>query len=350
MPGDDELALMVYQALRAHGSFPSEAELGRAAGVGAEEARRGRLRLEDLGLLQQGDGLLEPVDPETALLRTMTAYQTSAAQQASTAAALQQLTESLMSVYRPAVAAEAAQVEVAYLTDRRHKDRTMTELAGTSRHRVDSMHPGPMPSPVVLEDSLRRDAQMREKRVRLRSIYPLSLLQSPRHVGYLQRLSDLGAEVRLLDHAPCDLVIHDGAAACVPSDPGSPGGPMLLVRGLGPDPRAGRLLRGPVAARGPVRAGARAGRRLGGRAADRPGADGGPAAGRRAQRRPDRPQDGRAPAYGAARGGQADGAPARLQPLRGGPEARAGPGVRGGVARPGIARRGDERQTVTHEQ
>jgi DNA-binding CsgD family transcriptional regulator len=231
MPGDDELALTVYQALRAHGSFASEAELGRAAGVGAEEARRGRLRLEDLGLLQQGDGLLEPVDPETALLRTMTAYQTSAAQQASTAAALQQLTESLMSVYRPAVAAEAAQVEVAYLTDRRHKDRTMTELAGTSRHRVDSMHPGPMPSPPVLEDSLRRDAQMRERRVRLRSIYPLSLLQSPRHVGYLERLSDLGAEVRLLDHAPCDLVIHDGEAACVPSDPGSPGGPMLLVRG-----------------------------------------------------------------------------------------------------------------------
>jgi DNA-binding CsgD family transcriptional regulator len=231
MPGDDELALAIYQTLRAHGGFPSEAELARAAGVDEKQTQRGRRRLEELGLLHLGDGLLEPVEPETALLRTMSAYQASAAQQASAAAALQQLTDALMSVYRPAVAGEASLVEVEYITGSRRKNRTLGELAATTRQGVDSMHPGPMPPSHVLEASLERDADMRSRGVRLRSIYPQTLLQTPKYVRYLQRLSGTGAEVRLLDHAPCDVLIHDDSAACLPGAPGGPEGPMLLVRG-----------------------------------------------------------------------------------------------------------------------
>ncbi|MEE4545808.1 helix-turn-helix transcriptional regulator [Streptomyces sp. V4-01] len=231
MPGDDELALAIYQALRAHGGFASEAELGRAAGVDGEQVRRGRRRLEELGLLQHGDGLLEPVEPETALLRTMTAYQASAAQQASAAASLQQLTDALMSVYRPAVAGDTSQVEVEFITGSRRKGRTLSELDATCRHGVDSMHPGPMPHASVLEASLERDEVTKARGIRLRSIYPLALLQNPRYVRYLQRLSDVGAEVRLLDHAPCDILIHDQSTACLPAAPGTLGGPMLLVRG-----------------------------------------------------------------------------------------------------------------------
>lgn len=232
MPSDDELALAIYQALRAHGGFSSDAEMSSVTGVDAERARRARLRLEELGLLQEGNGLIEPVEPETALLRTMSAYQASAAQQATAAAALQQLTDALMSVYRPAVSSEASPVEVEYITGSRRKNRAVSNLSAASRHTVDSMHPGPMPPSQVLETSLERDAEMKSRGLRLRSIYPQTLLQAPRYVRYLQRLTEIGVEVRLLDHAPCDVLIHDNAIACLPGAPGGPTGPMLVVRGV----------------------------------------------------------------------------------------------------------------------
>jgi DNA-binding CsgD family transcriptional regulator len=161
----------------------------------------------------------------------MTAYQASAARQASAAVALQQLTDTLMSVYRPAVAGQASQVAVEYITGSRQKGRTLSELDATCRSGVDSMHPGPMPPAEVLEASLERDAVAKARGIRLRSIYPLALLKNPRYVRYLQRLSDVGAEVRLLDHAPCDMLVHDDTAACLPSAPGTVDGPMLVVRG-----------------------------------------------------------------------------------------------------------------------
>ena len=231
MPGDEDLALTIYQALRAGGGFSTEEALCKAAGVDAEQAQRGRKRLYELGLIQVTDGVLEPVEPDTALVRTMDSYHAIAAEQVRNATALQQLTQSLMAVYRPAVASEASQVEVEYITDRRRKDSTMIALAATARGQVDSMHPGPMPSMQVLEKSLGRDAVMVNRGVRVRVIYPQTIAGIPRYARYLDRLAGVGTEVRLIDHAPCDLVIQDQQAACLPADPADPPDAMLLIRG-----------------------------------------------------------------------------------------------------------------------
>ena len=232
MPGDEEVALAIYQALRAQGGISSEEELCKAAGVDADQARRGRRRLHELGLVQVVDGVLEPVEPDTALVRTMDAYHANAAEQVRNATALQQLTQSLMTLYRPAVTRDASQVEVEYIVDRRRKDRTLVALETTTQRSVDAMHPGPMPSAQVLETSLERDVDTMERGVRLRAIYPLALLQSSRYSGYLQDLHDAGVDVRLLDHAPLDMIVHDRTAVCLPADPDHPGMAMLVVRGV----------------------------------------------------------------------------------------------------------------------
>lgn len=230
MPGDEEFALSIYQALRAQGGGAAE-EISAASGLDAEQSERGWRRLRALGLVQDHGGSVEPVEPDTALIRTMDAFHANAAERVRTAATLQNATQTLMTVYRPAVAREASQVEVEFLADRRRKDRALQELNGTTRKFADSLHPGPMPPAQVLEDSLGRDAEMIARGVRVRAIYPQSLLQSTRSARYLSDLSELGAEVRLVDHAPFDLLIMDHMVACLPANPDDPPRSMILIRG-----------------------------------------------------------------------------------------------------------------------
>jgi DNA-binding CsgD family transcriptional regulator len=232
MAVDEDPALALYQALRAHGRFASDEELRKAAGIDADQARRGRQRLRQLGLVEVKEGALEPVEPDTALVRTLEAQHANAAELARRAAESREVSQALLAVYRPVTTREASQVEVEYLTDRRLKDNALVSLIATTRHSTDSMHPGPLPDRPMLVESLRQDASMVDRGVRVRAIYPLAVLQSPKYARYLHDLAGLGAEVRLIDHAPCDLLIFDRLLACLPGDPENRGGPMLLIRGL----------------------------------------------------------------------------------------------------------------------
>jgi DNA-binding CsgD family transcriptional regulator len=233
MQDDDEIpALALYQALRAGSGSASEADLRRAAGLNPDQAERASRRLRELGLIRWEDGVLEPVDPDTALAGAMDAYHATAAEQVRKAADLQQRTNSLLTVYRPAVAREASQVEVEYFRDRRNKDRTLRDLDSSVRRTVDSLHPGPLPPPEVLDTSARRDKELQHNGVRMRTIYPQSALQAPQYQRHLRQLAELGVELRLIDHAPYDLLVYDGMVACLPADPQAPvESPMIVVRG-----------------------------------------------------------------------------------------------------------------------
>jgi len=182
--------------------------------------------------VRETGSLLEPVEPEAALVRTMTAYQTQAAEQVRGATELQQLTDSLLTVYRPAVASEASHVEVEYIVGAQRKERTVNGLNVTVRESIDSMHPGPMPPMDLLKRSLQQDEMLIGRGIRLRCLYPQSLLQGSRYTPYLRELTAIGAEVRIIDQAPCDLLIQDRTAAFLMTDPEQPlGKPVILVRG-----------------------------------------------------------------------------------------------------------------------
>jgi DNA-binding CsgD family transcriptional regulator len=226
VPEEDEYALSVYQALRSRGGLAAAA-LRKAAGLSEEQTRHGLARLRELGLVEEREGRLDPVEPDTAVVQTMEAMHRGAEE----LIRVQRLTRALVSVYRPAASREASQVEVEYVTGRRRKDRLMLDFNTTVRQECASLHPGPMPPMDVLEGSLSLDEVMLARGVRVRAIYPIALLQTPKHVRYLQRLEGLGVEVRLVEHAAYDLLIFDRAVACVPGDPDNPGESMLVVRG-----------------------------------------------------------------------------------------------------------------------
>jgi DNA-binding CsgD family transcriptional regulator len=233
MSDDEGHALAVYQAMRqAGGELRGGGAADRVDGLDEQQVEAGLRRLTDIGLVEAGlDGQLEPVEPDTALVRSLEAYHGATEDHARRADALNQAIQALLYVYRPAVERVASRVEVEYVRDPASKRRTMAVLNATTQHSFDSLHPGPLPPMEMLERSMELDAEMLRRGIRLRAIYPRTVLQTPRYTRYLEELAALGVSVRLIEHAPCDILLQDGTTACLPSNPPHPGGhPMLLVR------------------------------------------------------------------------------------------------------------------------
>ncbi|WP_433891569.1 LuxR C-terminal-related transcriptional regulator [Streptomyces sp. CA-111067] len=229
--GDEHDALALYRTLRAKGTATALAEVRADARLDEARAAAGWERLLALGLVQISDGVADALDPDAALSRAMDVYNADSAEHLRDGIRLQSVANSLMSVYRPAVAREFDEVATEYLTDPRRKERVRVELSDALRFTCDSMHPGPMPPMSVLDGSLRHDADIIGKGVRVRDMYPLSVLQSAKYVRYLQDLAGLGAEVRLVDHAPFDALIFDGHTVAIAPDRQNPSQSMLVIRG-----------------------------------------------------------------------------------------------------------------------
>ncbi|WP_435132740.1 LuxR C-terminal-related transcriptional regulator [Actinacidiphila sp. bgisy144] len=231
MPDEEDQALAVYEALRRLGSA-EPALMGDAADLDQEQAAAALRRLDALGLVHsRADGQLEAVEPDTALVRAMDMYHRAAEDHASRAESLYEATQALLYTYRPAVERVSSKVEIESITDPRAKVRVVAAMNATAQNTADSLHPGPMPPMELLELSLEQDTEMLKRGIQMRAIYTQKILQSPKHLRYLERLSEAGVNVRLIDHAPFDILLQDRDVACLPADPYHPGGsPMLLVR------------------------------------------------------------------------------------------------------------------------
>ncbi|WP_329175957.1 helix-turn-helix transcriptional regulator [Streptomyces sp. NBC_01477] len=229
---DEEAALALYQELRRNGGASAE-ELRAAAGLDEVRAAGGWRWLEQLGLVRAKDGgTVKPVEPHTAIVGAMDAYQAAAVEHQRDVREMQQVLRSLMTVYQPAVAQEdAADVAVRFLGGDAYKKQMMIDLHESMLICCDSMHPGPMPPMHILESSLGRDREMLARGVRVRAIYPRSCLHTPKYVRYLQDMTAAGVEVRLLDHAPYDLLIFDRHTALLAADPEDPGNSLAVVIG-----------------------------------------------------------------------------------------------------------------------
>jgi DNA-binding CsgD family transcriptional regulator len=227
---DEDAALALYEMLRTRGGGHG-GDLYPALDPDDAQGGRGWRRLRELGLVQVRDGVAEAVDPDAALARAMDDYQANAAEQLRSGVRLQRVTEALLSVYRPSVQRETSEVAVEFITDPRRKQRTRLDLSDAARGTCGSMHPGPMPPIEVLEASLDHDRTIMARGVRSRAIYPMSCLHSPKYARYLHDLADAGVELRLVDHAPFDMLTFDEDAAVLAADPDRPSDAVIVIRG-----------------------------------------------------------------------------------------------------------------------
>ncbi|MFG1811165.1 LuxR C-terminal-related transcriptional regulator [Streptomyces sp. NPDC049040] len=228
---DEGAALALYEELRAKGGVPGE-DLYAAADLDDAHGGRGWRRLHELGLIQVRDGVAEAIDPDAALARAMDRYQANATEQLRSGVRLQRVTEALLSVYRPAVQRETSEVAVEFISEPRRKQRTRLDLSDAARETCDSMHPGPMPPIEVLEASLEHDRTIMARGIRSRAIYPMSCLHSPKYARYLHDLADAGVELRMVDHAPFDMLTFDRNAAVLAADPERPSDSVIVIRGV----------------------------------------------------------------------------------------------------------------------
>lgn len=226
-----ESAVAIYTAVASRGGA---AYAGLAAQVGLDEGRlAGGLRtLKEMGLVRLGDGRVETVDPEAALAVAMDTYLGTAAAQLRNAVALSETTQALLTVFRPMAARLQEQVVVQHFEDPETRQSALADIDATARESVDSLHPGPMPLEMaVLERSLAGDAAMVRRGLRVRALYPRSLLQVPKYSKYLHDLTDAGVSVRLIDHGPHDLLVVDRHTVVLPGVPHEQSTSMTLVRG-----------------------------------------------------------------------------------------------------------------------
>ncbi|MEV1174791.1 helix-turn-helix transcriptional regulator [Nonomuraea sp. NPDC049784] len=230
MPRTEEIALSIYRMLSVQGAVAVE-EFAELTGLGEEQAARGLRRLRELGLVHEDNVQIEPVALDNAVARTMDAYNAILAEQAGAAAVMQQLTHSLRTVYQPTVAREKSRVRVESHTGRRTIERTLRDLGTAVKETSDALHSGPIPPMDVLKTSLDHDARMIRRGVGLRHLYPRDIMRRPEHARYLKDLTELGANVRLIDRAPGDMLIFDRLVTVIPCDPHNPNESLVVING-----------------------------------------------------------------------------------------------------------------------
>lgn len=228
---DIDAAVAVYTAVATRGGS-SHAALAALAGLDEARVAGGLRTLRGLGLIRQMDGRVEPVDPDAALAVAVDTYLGNAAAQLRNAAALSETTQALLMVFRPLAARLQEQVLVQYFDDPESRHSALADIDAAARESVESLHPGPMPPDMaVLEKSLIGDAALVRRGLKVRALYPRSLLQVPKYVKYLNDLSDVGVRVRLIDHGPHDLLVVDRHTVILPGGLHEQGVSMTLVRG-----------------------------------------------------------------------------------------------------------------------
>ncbi|WP_329364853.1 LuxR C-terminal-related transcriptional regulator [Streptomyces sp. NBC_00669] len=226
------IGLAIYRALLANGSCERET-VNASLGLADEEAAAGWRELDDLGLVRPSwrPGKTDSVEPDTALMGLLAKQRETLLAQRDELTAVVKAAETLMERYRPMVTREPADVEVEVLSGPARRREFVLDFAATISEVVSSMHPGPLPPPEFLENSLETDRAFIDHGIRVRAIYGQSVNSGPRQRKYLSDLTALGAEVRLIPQVPFDLLVADEHSALMTSDPSNPEGPAVVIRG-----------------------------------------------------------------------------------------------------------------------
>ncbi|WP_435173047.1 LuxR C-terminal-related transcriptional regulator [Actinacidiphila sp. bgisy145] len=231
-PDPGATAFALYQWLLGNGSA-EPTEIATQLDLSAQDAEAGWQELRSLGLVRQSwhPGKVDSVEPDTALIRLLNRQRDTLRAQSEELASIVQAADTLIERYRPVVSHEPAEVEVEILTGHARRREFVRDFDATVTEVVSSMHPGPLPPPEYLENSLNSDRAFIEKNIRVRALYGQSVNSGPRQRKYLTDLAAAGAEVRLIPAVPFDLLVADEHTALTRADPSDPNGPAVVIRG-----------------------------------------------------------------------------------------------------------------------
>ncbi|MEU7075139.1 hypothetical protein AB0B30_19390 [Streptomyces narbonensis] len=234
IPRLDARAVAVFAYVLERGSLARRSpDVLPAVGLNQEEVEAACRTLQRLRLLRPAPGRPEeliPVSPDAAAAEVVGPLEAELARAAVRAQSLRDELRSLMPHYRAAQREQGRREGFDVLPDMASASAMLTEESTRCREEVFSIQPGGGRAPHRLEDAVERDVAMLGRGVRMRTLYQHSARASLSTQGYVERLTEAGAEYRTAAELPDRAVVFDRSVAFLPrrADGGTGEGAVLV--------------------------------------------------------------------------------------------------------------------------
>ncbi|MFJ6854480.1 LuxR C-terminal-related transcriptional regulator [Streptomyces sp. NPDC091271] len=215
----DEVAVATYEfALRA-GSFGDDDVAGHL-GVDVRLVTQARKTLQDMRLLASaGTGrAVVALDPEIAEAELVTPLELSIAQRRREISSIHQQLRVLSSMYRARAQPVAEDVPIRVLDDFEDVRREIDLARRRCTDERITLQPGGGRSAELLDQDLLQTLEMRERGIRIRTLYQHTAHASLATRAYVRQICEAGAEVRTAEELSERLIIYDRKLAFIPKE------------------------------------------------------------------------------------------------------------------------------------
>lgn len=220
LPRLDAQSVAVFEYVLARGSLVRRTpDVLPALGLSQEEVEAASRTLLRLRLLRPAPGRPEeliPVSPDAAAAEVVGPWEAKLARSAARAQSVRDELHSLMPQYRAALREQDRRQAFDVLPDMTSVSAMLTEESARCREEVFSIQPGGGRAPGRLGAALERDLAMLRRGVRMRTLYQHSARSSLSTQGYVERLTEAGAEYRTAAELPDRAVVFDRSVAFLP--------------------------------------------------------------------------------------------------------------------------------------
>ncbi|GAA3367460.1 helix-turn-helix transcriptional regulator [Streptomyces sannanensis] len=235
LPRLDARAVAVFEHVLSRGSLRRwPPDVLPALGLSQEEIEGACHTLLLLRLLRPAPGKPEeliPISPNAAAAEVVGPLEAQLAQAAAHAQSVRDDLYSLMPYYHAARREQGRREGIDLLPDLASASAMLTEESARCREEVFSIQPGGGRAPHRLGDAIDRDLAMLRRGVRMRTLYQHSARSSLSTQGYVETLTEAGAEYRTAAELPDRAVVFDRVVAFLPRRAeGGSGEAAVLVR------------------------------------------------------------------------------------------------------------------------
>ncbi|MGX2994998.1 LuxR C-terminal-related transcriptional regulator [Streptomyces sp. JNUCC 64] len=217
VPQAGTLANRVYE-LALHSDFVDTERCVRALGITAEEAERAVRDLVDLRLLLAAHGCSATyvtVSPLSASLQLLAPYDEQLRARQHELEKIRQQMHSLLPLYRANLPEKQPGPAIQRIQGLDTVRGVLGQLAGECREEVITSQPGGARDAGVLREAARRDREVLDRGVRLRTLYQHSARFDQPTREYVERITDSGAEVRTTTSGFQRAIVYDRSAAVI---------------------------------------------------------------------------------------------------------------------------------------
>lgn len=208
-----DTAIKLYRLARQHHDW-SDDQLSEALDIPPDNLETVRKELHQLGLLRSvEEGRWAVVDPMHAAEQVLQDHGRAVAQWSDTAARLAWDIDSMAALLPALRVVMEDDAQNTVLEGNETARQFLAELGDSLQHELLTVHSGGALPQEAIDAALPKDLAVLERGVEVRTVYLSSAVRSLPTLGYLEQLSDAGAQVRIRDTLPFRMVLADRVTA-----------------------------------------------------------------------------------------------------------------------------------------